>query len=246
MRPLAALLFLVFALPCWAKGAGDLEREAREALRAWEEVQQVEKKWQEERRALVEQRDRLRLEVRLLRRELEKFRGYNENLSREIAYLEGRIEELGRYRRELEPYLLELVGRISGIVEQDLPFSPEGRKDRVSKVKGILEDPDVPIAEKLRAVLELLKAELEYSRTVEVAEGKIAIGGEEKRVYLLRLGRVGLYWLTFDKEEGGWFDPRGRHWVPLPGYEEELRKFLEMAQRKRAAELIRLPLEGLR
>lgn len=246
LRALVAAILLMLPLPSYAQGPGELEGEARETIKVWREVQGEARRWEEERRRLLEERERLRLQVQGLEGRLERLRGYNANLSSEIAYLEGRLEELGRYREELEPYLFRILGEISSLIEEGLPFSLEERRARVERAKGALQDPDLPLGEKLRAVLEMLRAELEYSRTVEAKEGVIPIGGVEREVHLLRAGRIGLYWLSLDGEEGGWFDPERGEWVRLKGYEGELRRFLEMAQGKRAAELIRLPLGGVK
>ncbi|RLA84009.1 MAG: hypothetical protein DRG31_05465 [Deltaproteobacteria bacterium] len=243
MRCLLALtLLLFFVLPCSAQGPKELEGEAREALEIWREVQEIEQKWQKERQGLVEERDKLRLEIQGLKWQLEKLKSYNRNLSEEMTYLKQRLQELGRYREDLEPFLFEILGRLSSLIEQDPPFFINEQRARLNRTKEVLGDPDLSLTDKLRAVLELLKAELEYSRTVEAKEGKISVGGMEREGYLLRLGRIGFYWLSFDKEEAMEFDPQRNQWTPLPGYEDELRKFLEIAQRKRAAELIRLPL----
>ncbi len=246
MRCLLVLtLLLFFVLPCSAQGPKELEGEAREALEIWRKVQEIEQKWQKERQGLVEERDKLRLEIRVLRWQLEKLKSYNRNLSEEVTYLKQRLQELGRYREDLEPFLFEILERISSLIERDPPFFIKEQKARLNRTKQVLGDPDLSLTDKLRAVLELLKAELEYSRTVEAKEGKISVGGMEREGYLLRLGRIGFYWLSFDKEEAMGFDPQRNQWVPLPGYEDELRKFLEIAQRKRAAELIRLPLREM-
>jgi len=57
-------------------------------------------------------------------------------------------------------------------------------------------------AEKLRRVLEGMQVELSYGRQTELSAGTINVAGVEQIVEFLRLGRVGIYALAINGEQG--------------------------------------------
>jgi hypothetical protein len=97
-------------------------------------------------------------------------------------------------------------------------------------------------AEKLRVLLEALLVECEYGDTVEVYEQRIEVDGEAVYANIFRLGRLSIFWQTPDGVRIGEYDRVGDRWVELPKkYARGISAAVEMAEKRRPIELLRLP-----
>ncbi|MBW1712219.1 MAG: DUF3450 domain-containing protein, partial [Deltaproteobacteria bacterium] len=180
--------------------------------------------------------------LRWLERQRRKFEGYIKRQEAAIAELDRRRQELDRINRELEPYLEEVVDRLAAFIETDLDFLAEERTRRLDFLRQSLGDYHLGLSEKLRRTLEALQVEAAYGHNLDQTEAELTIDGQPTQVHVLRLGRLALYYQTLDGQKLGW-RPRGAlKWRPLSrGYRRELAKALDMAQRRRAVELVTLP-----
>jgi hypothetical protein len=172
-----------------------------------------------------------------------KYRRYLERQEAAIAELERRREEARRIAMELEPYLETVVDELEAHVARDLPFLPGERAGRIAFLRESLDDYHLDLGEKLRRVLEALQVEMEYGRTVETGSREIDLGGAPVRVATLRLGRTALYYLTEDGSGAGMWDRAAGGWHALGGgHARTLALARDMAERRRAVELLPLPL----
>ncbi|HEX16165.1 MAG: hypothetical protein DRG33_06065 [Deltaproteobacteria bacterium] len=244
MRVLAVILAVFLGIPSgvMAQTARELEQKASEAIEVWKEVQQMEQRWAREREQLLRQLDDLELERQRLLWRKRKLQAYISNIKAEIEELRRRLEEMGRINRELEPFLDETWERLSSFILQDLPFLREERRRRLRALREVLDSHDVPVAEKLRRVLEALKIEVDYGSNVEVTEEELDLPAGRRTVQVLRLGRIALFYRTLDGEEVGRFNPQRGRWERIPqGFSREIERAMDMALKRRAAELIKLP-----
>lgn len=236
------------ALACWAQApvSERLQRQAAAGIHAWQELQRLEDSWASERERLLSRVEKLEAKQRSLRWQRRKLRAYVSDLEGKVAELRRRLRELERIRRDLEPWLDEALDRLERFVQRDLPFLEVERRARLEAVRRALDGYGVGVAEKLRRLLEALKAEVEYGAQVEVTERTVELEGEARTVRLLRVGRLCLLWATPDGSRVGWFDPHARRWEPLPGrFRREIERAMEMAARRRPADLVRLPVGRL-
>jgi len=154
---------------------------------------------------------------------------------------------LKKINRELEPYLDETVKRLREFIKGDLPFLTEERQKRLLALQSVLDSYDAGIAEKLRRVLEALRIEVDYGGQVEVTEEQITLADRPRTVQVFRLGRLALFYRTLDGKEIGRFNPETGRWEKLPSrFSREMERAMEMAARRRAADLLKLPIGGLK
>lgn len=248
-RTICALLFAAMAIGS-AHAAGPTataQKGVHEAIKTEAQAQAQVEKWERERDS---KRGKLRsLESRLewLRFQEDKLTAYTERQERTLAELERRKLELARIQQELEPWLEDVVASLEQAVQSDLPFLPEERTRRLSFLRDSLDDYKLGSAEKLRRVLEALKVEAEYGRSVEVQERTLDIQGSQTLASVFRLGRAGLYYLTQDGTQAGRWSRVSSSWEPLStSYVATIRRAVDIAQRKRAAEILDLPVEQAR
>lgn len=175
---------------------------------------------------------------------------YNEQLDRLLASQQREIESLGTQLQEIEvtqreivPLLVRMFERLDQFVALDVPFLPEERQTRLTRLQGTLDDADATVAEKYRAVMEAYQIEANYGRTIEAYRGTIAVNDEEQTVDLLRIGRLALVYRSLDGEEVGQWNHEARLWEPISGqYLRAINRGLEVAEKRAVPQLLELPI----
>ena len=160
-----------------------------------------------------------------------------------MAEIERKVKESVRIRDELQSYLESVVERLDAFIEQDLPFLPRERADRIASIKETLAGPDIQAAEKYRRVMEALQVETEYGRTIEVYQDTVELDSRSVLLDILRLGRLSLFCQTPDGRVVGHYDRAAERWVTISvRYRREINKAVDMARRERTIDLVRLPI----
>ncbi|WP_416140329.1 DUF3450 family protein [Halomonas sp. HK25] len=130
---------------------------------------------------------------------------------------------------------------LEAFISGDLPFLAEQRRARVVDLREALAADPLLAHEQWQALVSAWRQELAYGREIDSWRG-LLLGDASREVDYLRLGRVGLYFLTPDGREGGVWSLIEAGWLPLEGAElAELRKGLAIARERRAPELLTLP-----
>lgn len=156
--------------------------------------------------------------------------------------LQRQIDEVARTGEEIMPLMLRMVDTLEEFIKLDVPFLPEERKERIDKLRAMLGDADTSVAEKYRRVLEAYQIEADYGRSLETYRGELKFGDVIRSVDFLRLGRVGLYYMTLDGELLGQWDSEARKWRGLDSdYQQAVRRGIQLAKDQIAPELLRLP-----
>jgi hypothetical protein len=239
----AALLLSGLTLSVQAADINSVQQATVHTLQKEQSAQQTTDKWTEEKRALVN--DILDQKTRLQwnRYQNDKYRTYIERKQVEVAELQTRKEKMRQLRMALEPYLDQVLIRLEEFVAADRPFLKEERSARLDFLRRSLTDPELSLGEKLRRVLEGLKIEAEYGNHIEVTSEKLDLDGQNTLVSMLRLGRVGLFYITKDGKNLGMWDTHNKQWVHLEDrYAAPLQLTMDIVERRRAAELVELPL----
>lgn len=217
--------------------AGVANAVAREA-----EAQKRYDAWSDQRAALSGEIRDLKATEAWLQFQTEKYEQYIKKQHSVIGELNRRKEEAKRIRMELEPFLETVVDSLEEFTEQDLPFLQEERQRRFAFLHSSLDDYHLDLSEKLRRVFEALQVEVEYGRNISTEPDMLELHGVPVRVSVFRLGRTALYYTTLDGSEAGVWDREQQAWVPVDAdVARTLHRAGEMAERKKAVELLVLP-----
>ena len=144
---------------------------------------------------------------------------------------------------QLPPLLIAMVNGLDEFVELDVPFLTEEREDRIAGLYLLIENPDIPDAQKLRRVLEAWSIEVEYGSAFHTETGEVTIDGVERNVAFVILGRVGLLFQTSDDDAitGAWDQANGQ-WLLLGSeHRNPIRQTIRMARSQVAPDLVLLP-----
>ncbi|SKA82050.1 Protein of unknown function [Paucidesulfovibrio gracilis DSM 16080] len=202
--------------------------------------QQQARSWTEEQRALLEERREKTQYLLWLEHRNRKFETYIRERERSLRLLEERQKEAETIRLYLEPYLEELVQRLTRAVQSDLPFLPVERKQRLETLRATLDTPETGLGEKLRRTLEALLVEARYGK--DVASGSAVVSTEQGELQgrFLRVGRLAQYFLRRDGQAALALGPDGWHALPeetIPA----LTRALDMAERSTVSSPLALP-----
>ncbi len=198
---------------------------------------------------VADETDDLLRQFREEMQQIEALRVYNAQLEKllasqeeEAVNLREQIENVTVISREVTPLMLRMVESIEDFVSLDVPFLLEERRERVAKLKALMDRADVTDAEKYRRILEAYQIENDFGRTIEAYRGSLEAGGGTKTVDYLRVGRVALLYQTLDGDEIGAWNEAGGNWQTLDGnYRAAIRQGLRIARKQAAPDLLRLP-----
>lgn len=162
------------------------------------------------------------------------------------ASLEQQLKDIETTQQEIIPLILRMLDNLDKFIALDLPFLPEERKLRLSKLKDMIVKADISNAEKFRRIIEAYQIENEYGNTLEAYRANLTLNGETSSVDFLRLGRVALYYQRFDGSEAGYWDKQQKKWLPLSSdYQLAIRNGLRIARKEAAPDLLTLPIPAV-
>jgi hypothetical protein len=225
-----------------AASAQDVEKSVTGGVRAQAKAQEKADVWSEERAALTAEERDLAVREKWLQYRIQKYEAYVAGQKRAIEGLKQRKEAFAAMQMELEPLLDETAEKLEAAVAVDMPFLVEERRLRLTLLQETLNDHRVSLADKLRRTLEALRIEAEFGSSLEVSEESVQIDGNTVQARVLRIGRLAMFYRTPDGRSGR-FNPQDNTWVQLaPEYARTLGEAFDMAERRRAVDLITLPL----
>ena len=160
----------------------------------------------------------------------------------ELADYERQFQDIEVTKRRILPLIVRMIEVLEEFVAIDIPFLADERTLRIAELKKLMARPEVPTSEKYRRVTEAYQIELEYGHNIEAYEDEMEMNGETRTVNFLRFGRLGLYYMTLDGLEIGYWDNTEDRWMALPdGFRQSLDRGIRIARKQLPPDLIRLP-----
>lgn len=200
---------------------------------------------------IAEQTSSLLQDFKTVNKQIEGLRVYNAQLEKQIAnqlevikQLETSIEQVTVMERQVQPLILRMLDGLEQFVDLDVPFHLAERRERVEMLRNNQERADISVAEKFRQVLEAYKIESEYGRKIDTYKDTLNIGGQDREVNILRVGRVALMYQTTDTQLSGVWDKRKGDWAELDSgeYRSSILKGIRIAKKQASIEIMKLPI----
>jgi hypothetical protein len=177
-----------------------------------------------------------------LQSEIETFLVYNRQLSeivssqdQEKATFERSIKGIEVTSQKIMPFMERMINSLDTFVSSDYPFLLEERHARIDSLKANMKRADISVAAKYRQILESFQIEIDYGNTIESYDGEI----DAKKVSFLKLGRVGLYYMTFDKSAFGAWNIKQSKWQALEDsdFKISIANAIKMAKKQKSPDL---------
>ena len=169
-----------------------------------------------------------------------------ENQMKRVGSIDESISQVTVIPRQMTPLVIRMIDGLEQFVELDVPFEKEERLQRIQFLRNNLDRADVTVAEKFRGVLEAYNIELQYGRGIDTYRGTIDLGGTQRDVDFLRVGRIALVYQTTDGALAGAWDKSAGAWVELPSgeYDAAIRKGIRIAKKQATIELLSMPVSA--
>jgi hypothetical protein len=101
----------------------------------------------------------------------------------------------------------------NSFIALDKPFFWKSVKTAFKCCVTIQDRADISVSEKFRQVLEAYKIESDYGRFLNEYKATLNVGGQDREVNILQVGRVSLMYQTTDTELSGAWDAGQNAWV---------------------------------
>jgi predicted RNase H-like nuclease (RuvC/YqgF family) len=233
-------------------GSSALGATLSDVFQAAEQMNAQAKRSQAKINDLTEETRQLLNEYKTVLKEVEGLRVYNRQLEKQIVNQEREMEQLSRsidevtvIERQITPLMLRMIDGLEQFVELDAPFLLGERRERVERLREMMDRADVAVSEKFSQVFRAFQIENEYGRTMETYSSTIAIDGVERKVDILKVGRIALVYQTPDGEETGMFNPTTRAYEPVDNsYQASVRQGIRMARQQASIDMLSLPVVG--
>ncbi|HBT87002.1 DUF3450 domain-containing protein [Desulfobacter sp.] len=227
--------------------AGNVKKEIQapvhEAVGIEQKTQAREVNWRTEKEKKTLVFEALEKELAMLEKELNTEAARRTALISSIIRKTKQIEDLAEIEGQMSPFLCDLLDKIKEINARDLPFLQEERQKRIQALEELNANPQVPVSEKFRKLMEALLVETEYGTTIEAYQQTIPLSGEETLVNIFRLGRLRLFYQTLDKQECGFFNPAQKVWEPLGNtHLKTIQAAIDMGLKRKPVEILTLPI----
>lgn len=221
----------------------------REAIGVQTDLQQASVEVQERINQLDDETRKMLNEYRATVAQADDLNAYNQQLERlvatqavELADFEKQFQDIEVTKRQILPLIIRMIEVLEQFVSVDTPFLDIERQQRIAALKDLMDRPEIPTSEKYRRVSEAYQIELDYGHTIEGYEGEITIDGATRTVAFLRFGRLGMYYMTLDGLEIGYWDKTNDSWQQLgTEYRQPLDRALRIARKQLPPDLTRLP-----
>ncbi|MEM5517092.1 DUF3450 domain-containing protein [Henriciella sp. AS95] len=228
----AAALVAGMAMPAVAQG------QLRQALDTGEQATRKAERVQEQINQLDDQRSDMVSEFRTLLQRTQAAQLYArqqekvvESQRRELASLEQQLGRVDEITAQTTPMLIDMIADLEAFLQADLPFKINERTEAINELRAAMENPQVPIVEQYRLIIEAYKREMEYGRTIQTWPEEIDIDGKPVMVDMFLYGRVALVYLSPDNKYAARYDRASNAWVPVQSkFKEDIAQAIKVAK----------------
>lgn len=202
--------------------------------------------------SLTEETRKLLNEYKTVLKEIEGLRVYNRQLEKQISNQEAEmaaltqsIDDVTVIERQITPLMLRMIDGLEQFVANDMPFLSKERDARIDRLREMMDRADVAVSEKFSQVMRAYQIENEYGRTMETYGDTIEIAGTERKVDILKVGRVALVYQTPDGSETGMWNKSSKAYEPVGDeYQASIRQGIRMARQQATQDMFSIPVHG--
>jgi len=166
-----------------------------------------------------------------------------DNQEAEKTALSESIDSVALIERQIVPMMTRMIDSLEEFIALDTPFLLKERRDRIARLREMMERSDVTAAEKFRQVVEAYQIENDYGRTIEAYKGTVEINGNQHEVDFLRIGRVSLSYQSIGGQTTGAWDKTSNSFVEVPPetYRANVDQGIRVARKQVAPDLLTIP-----
>lgn len=166
----------------------------------------------------------------------------NNQQQQKLAIQQQQLATLTTTQQALPPLLPRMLSVLQQFIALDKPFLQEERQTRLTQLQQMLDQTDLNETEKYHRLIEAYQIEVGYGYNVEAYQGELNTD-TVRTVEFLRFGRLGLYYLSLDQQQLGYWNAAEKKWQALDEeYRTPLIQALRVAKKHSAPDFIQLPI----
>ncbi|MBT8137643.1 MAG: DUF3450 domain-containing protein [Gammaproteobacteria bacterium] len=159
-----------------------------------------------------------------------------------LTAVEDQIAAVNETQTGLLRLLTAMVGALEQFVALDLPFDQDQRRARLVDLRVALRSASLSVTEKYQAVVAAYLDEIRLGSTNAVSQQLISGPRGSRQVEVLRLGRAGLWYVTPDDRDAGYWDPRQGRWIEGSADPGQVRAGIRVIRQTASPRPVTLPL----
>lgn len=145
----------------------------------------------------------------------------------------------------IEPLMQQMHTSLRDLVARDLPYQRAERLAVVDRLGDTLEQVDMPLSQRYRQLVLAFLQEAQHGQEFAHYSDEIDVAGERLTVDVFRLGRLGMYYLTPEGKQAGFYLAQSARWQPMDIALAPLRQAKKNIEQESAEQLLALPLPVL-
>lgn len=190
-------------------------------------------------------------DFKVVNKEIDGLRVFNRQLEKQLAHqrsviedLENSIHDVTNIERQIQPLILRMLDGLEQFIDLDAPFQLAERKANLQSVKNNMDRSDVSVAEKFRQVLELYNFESEYARKISSYSDTLSVGGQDREVNVLQIGRIALLAQTTDSKVTLAYSKAQKSWEEVDSgeYRRAVMQGIKLANQQTTTDILNLPI----
>ncbi len=198
---------------------------------------------------IYEQTQELLADYRNTVDEADVLRGYNDHVQRmvddqqaNLVSLQEQIDGIDEFKQGVVPLMYKMIDSLDKFIELDVPMNIESRKDRVAKLREVMNDSNVTTSEQFRLVLEAYEIEASYGTIFDAYQAEIDLGGRSLTADFVHVGRVAFVAQSLDAKNSWLWNNETRAWEELGDeYIKPITDTIRMARKQLPKDLTKLP-----
>lgn len=202
--------------------------------------------------ALADATDKIVGKYNQERKNVESLKVYNDRMRRTVAAQKEAMEKLvvsvedaSLIERQIVPLMLKMIDGLDQFIKADLPIKKEERLARIQRIRGYLNNANISAAERFRQVLTAYNIETDIGNEITVYSEELPLEEGNTNVNILQVGRVGLFYQTFDGKKSGRWNKGSKSWEAVDSsYNQGIANAILVAQEKASPNLMDLPFDA--
>ncbi len=162
----------------------------------------------------------------------------------EIESIRSQIDRVDEVQSQLLPMMLRMIGALEAFVENDIPFQLEERRERIQKIKDVMQNPSQSPSERYRQIMNAYRIEMAYGQQNKTYTEDLMIDGRLQKVDFLRIGRVSLIYKGQDGAMHIWSKAKGAYEDLSSSHAMDYSTAVRIASEQKTPEIFSIALPG--
>ncbi len=206
-------------------------------------------KSQEKINDLYDQSQELLNEYRNLVEQTENLKVYNDHVktlvddqSNQLASLDKQIGTIEGTKQGIVPLMYKMIDTLEAFVKADMPINLKARLERIERLRSNMSNASINTSEQYRTVLEAYQIEKDLGSVIATYTDKLDVGGAEKTVNFVHVGRVAFLAQSLDEKEAWMWNKKTGQWEALGAeFLDSTKLAIRVAGKQATPELLKLP-----